>query len=238
MLPPAPSNYELPRSPAATSFPQPFLIHIIQTDTPLLRRCGRNGMATKQYVMTVMAANRVGILAAVATALDELGGGFVDLSQAVMRDYFTIIMAVEFPADRPPEVIVDHLRAVGRPFGMDVLLRDPEAEPRLNSRAELTDAQAFLLRVKGEDRPGVLRRIALRLAQDGIDITDLGGRRHDQSATFETCLALRIPQGVDIARLRLDLDQTLGRDGLQVALHRGDVLAAITDPGPPTGARR
>lgn len=191
-------------------------------------------MATKQYVMTVMAANRVGILAALSTALDELGGGFVDLSQAVMRNYFTIIMAVEFPADRPPEVIVDHLRAVGRPFGMDVLIRDPANEPTIEPRDEIGDTQGYLLRVQGKDRPGVLRRIALRLAQEGIDIIDLYGERNDQTGTFDSSLALQVPAGVDVTRLRADLDQSLGGTGcVSVSIIGCDLLTAITEPQPP-----
>jgi glycine cleavage system transcriptional repressor len=189
-------------------------------------------MATKQYVMTVMAVNRVGILAALATALDELGGGFVDLSQAIMRDYFTIIMAVEFPEDRPPEVIIDHLRAVGRPFGMEVILRDPASEPVLPSMEKHSEAQSHLLCVKGQDRPGVLRRISLRLAQDGIDIADLYGERNDAAGTFETCLALELPSGVNVTRLKADLDQMLKGDTLSVAIFRTDVLRAVSEPHP------
>ncbi|HUQ72543.1 MAG TPA: ACT domain-containing protein [Planctomycetaceae bacterium] len=189
-------------------------------------------MATKQYVMTVMAANRVGILAALATALDELGGGFVDLSQAIMRDYFTIILAVEFPENRHPDVIVDHIRAVCRPFGLDVMLRDPAAEPQLESTVDAPDSLDYLLRVKGQDRPGVLRRISLRLAQEGIDIADLYGERNDRTGTFETCLALKVPVGVDVTRLQADLEQQLRSDGLSVAVFRCDVLQAVSEPRP------
>ena len=34
----------------------------------------------KRYIMTVLAANRTGILAALANALDELGGNIRDVS--------------------------------------------------------------------------------------------------------------------------------------------------------------
>jgi glycine cleavage system transcriptional repressor len=196
------------------------------------------GMATKQYVMTVMAANRVGILAALATALDELGGGFVDLSQAIMRDYFTIILAVEFPESRHPDVIVDHIRAVCRPFGMDVLLRDPTAELKLESSVEPPEACDYLLRVKGQDRPGVLRRISLRLAQEGIDIADLYGERDDRTGTFETCLALKVPVGVEVPRLQADLEQLLRGDSLSVVIYRCDVLEAVSEPRLPIRSRR
>jgi glycine cleavage system transcriptional repressor len=195
-------------------------------------------MASRQYVMTVMAANRVGILAALATALDELGGGFVDLSLAIMRDHFTIIMAVEFPENRHPDVIVDHLRAVGRPFGLEVMLKDPAADPPEEPLAPAEEAQDFLLRVQGQDKPGVLRRITLRLAQEGIDIVDLYGERNDATGTFETCLALRAPLGVASPRLQADLEHLLRAAGARVAVVRNDVLQAISDPHPLIGPTR
>ena len=61
----------------------------------------------KLYIMTVLAANRTGILAALANALDELGGNLRDVSQAVVHQFFAMIMAAEFPDDQSPEVIAD-----------------------------------------------------------------------------------------------------------------------------------
>lgn len=184
----------------------------------------------KQYVMTLMAVNRVGILAALATALDELGGSFVDVSQAVMRRYFTMIMAVEFPPDRSPEVIVEHIRAVCRPFGVEVTLRDPAAEPEAEALDEPAVVQPYLLRLSGQDRKGVLRRVAHRLAHDGIDVVDLYGVRNDAAGTFATCLELSVPAGANVAQLHRDLDQALGPDGVAVNLHHLRVLRSVAQP--------
>jgi glycine cleavage system transcriptional repressor len=187
----------------------------------------------KQYVMTVMATNRVGILAALATALDELRGSFVDVNQAVMRQYFTIIMAAEFPDDRDPEVIVDHIRAVCRPFGVEVMLQDPSSDSYSEPLEERVPAQQYLLRLSGEDRPGVLRRVSHRLAQEGIDVVDLYGERQDAANTFVSCLQLAVPQGVDVATLQRDLDKLLSNDGIAVSLFHDRVLQAISHPESP-----
>jgi glycine cleavage system transcriptional repressor len=184
----------------------------------------------KQYVMTVMAANRVGILAALSTALDELRGSFVDVNQAVMRQYFTIIMAAEFPDDRDPAVIVDHIRAVCRPFGVEVMLQDPSSETFVEPLEDRQPSQQYLLRMSGRDQPGVLRRVSRRLAQEGIDVVDLYGERQDEAATFVSCLQLAIPQGVDVATLQRDLDQMLGPEGIAVSLFHDRVLQAISNP--------
>lgn len=191
---------------------------------------------TKQYVMSVMAVNRVGILAALATALDELRGSFVDVSQAVMRQYFTMIIAAEFPEDRDPAVIVEHIQAVCRPFGGVVTLKDPEEDEAMGlTPPESTgtdDTIPYLLRITGQDRRGVLRRVAHRLAQEGIDVVDLYGIRHDEDNTFVTCLQLAVPIGVNVVFLQKDLDQMLGGEGLGVGLFHDHVLQAISQPEP------
>jgi glycine cleavage system transcriptional repressor len=190
-------------------------------------------MPMKPYVMTVMATNRVGILAALATALDELGGSFVDVSLAIMRQYFTVIAAVEFPEARESAVIIDHIRAVCRPFGGDVILKDPADELLLDeSPPELPTGTKYYLRMAGEDRPGVLRKVSLRMAQEGIDITDLYGERDDAAGRFASCLELAVPSGADVVGVHRDLNATYAGQGVTFELYRDDVLQAITQPSP------
>src|SRR4051812_39692829 len=49
------------------------------------------------YVVTVTAADRVGIVESVTGTVLAEGGNVLELSQTVMRGFFTIILAVEFP---------------------------------------------------------------------------------------------------------------------------------------------
>src|SRR3954449_5798107 len=130
----------------------------------------------KRYIITLMAANRVGILAALTTSLAELGGDVQQVSQTVMQRFFTIIMAAEFPDHRDPNVIVEHIRGVCRPFGVEVSLKDPSLETEHNS-ATADGADKYYLTAEGEDKPGMIRQISARLAQEGIDITDVFARR-------------------------------------------------------------
>lgn len=211
-------------------------------------------MAQKHYVMTVMATNRVGILAALATALDELGGSFIDVSLAIMRQYFTLIAAVEFPESREPKVIVDHIRAVCRPFGGDVMIRDPaesespasdafddELSRELGFESERPAVEApevapstvrYFLQMQGQDRPGVLRKVSMRMAQEGIDITDLYGERDDEAQRFASCLELAVPTGADVSRVFRELQQAYYGQGVTFELYRDDLLQAISHPEP------
>jgi glycine cleavage system transcriptional repressor len=185
---------------------------------------------TKRYIITLMAANRVGILAAVTTSLAELGGDIQEVSQTVMQGFFTIIMAAEFPPNRDPSVIVDHIRGICRPFGVEVSLKDPAQETMQPSQTEGIDR--YYLTAEGQDKPGMIRQISARLAQDGIDITDVFARRADEGQTFVMVMELAVPTGVDALALQRELEQLGSAVGLSAALQHEDIFSATNDPRP------
>lgn len=169
----------------------------------------------KQYVMTLTAANRVGILAAVSNAIAELGGDVQEVSVTVMQRYFTIILAADFPDHRESQVIVDHIRDIGRPYSMEVCLKDPDAELLQNGSDDATEA--YYLRINGRNQPGTMRLVAARLAQDGVDIADLYAVRNG-GEEFEMVLEITVPTGFATNGL-LDAINDIGE--------RGDVNAVL-----------
>ena len=182
----------------------------------------------KRYIITLTAANRVGVLAAVGTALDELGGNIHELSQTVMQKFFSIILAADFPDSREPQVILDHLRDACRPFGGEICLKDPDVEELREDREG--EYRTYYLTVEGKDRPGVLRRISSRLAERQIDITDLYGVREDESQTFHAAMGLAIPAGVQTKPLQDDLQQLGQSLGLSFRLYDEREALAVPEP--------
>jgi glycine cleavage system transcriptional repressor len=191
------------------------------------------------YIISVMAGNQVGIVAAVSKAIDELGGNLVELSQTVMRGFFTILLAAEFPADRQPEEIARHVRQVGDRFGLQIsILKDTGEDQAGLSRAE---TERFLLTVTGRDRPGIVRQIAARLAEKQIDIVDLYAASPDDH--FQMILELDVPAGVDTRALAQQLEQEGRAIGLSAHLVHENIFVATNEPRPvrigrPPGATR
>ena len=64
----------------------------------------------KELIITMAAANRAGILAAVTKAMSELGGDLREASQTVVRGFFTMIFSAEFPDTMDQSVVRDHLQ--------------------------------------------------------------------------------------------------------------------------------
>lgn len=185
---------------------------------------------TKRYIITLMAANRVGILAAVTTAMAELSGDLQEVSQTVMQGFFTIIMAAEFPEHRKPEVIVDHIRDVCRPFGVEVCLKDPtQAAPAQSPDSEI---EKYFLTVTGSDTPGIIRQISSRLAEEEIDVTDLYAVRNEVEDSFIMVMELAVPLGIDAIVLQRDVEVIGESIGLSASLQHEAIFAATNDPRP------
>jgi ACT domain-containing protein len=51
-------------------------------------------MASKEVIVTVVGKNRAGVLSEVTTAIAELKGNIMDISQKMIKDYFNLIMIV------------------------------------------------------------------------------------------------------------------------------------------------
>lgn len=184
----------------------------------------------KRYIITLMAANRVGIIAAVTKALAELGGNLQEVSQTVMQKFFTIILAADFPDHRDPQVIVDHLGDVCRPYGVEVCLKDPSTETLQSDPP--AGLEKYFLTVTGDDKPGIIREVSALLAKEGIDITDLHAVRNEQEQTFVLVMELAVPPGVDALALQRDLEE-IGRSvGLSAALQHENIFQATNDPRP------
>jgi len=182
---------------------------------------------SKRYVLCLTAANRTGILAAVTRALSELGGDIDEVNQAVVKDFFAIILAADFPDHRDENVIVGHLEDVCRQFGVNVFLRDPEHD--LEDGEILEAGEKFLLTLTGADAPGIVATVSGRLARDGIDISDLRGARRNDGKSFALILELVIPTHVDPALLKDDLERLGGTLGLTARLTRASDSASTAD---------
>jgi glycine cleavage system transcriptional repressor len=187
----------------------------------------------KQYIMTLMAVNRVGILSALTNALDDLGGNLLELSQAVMRGFFTMIVAVEFPPERDPDVIVEHIRSVCGPFGVEISFKDPEQEMLPDRVTDGVSSDRYILTLTGPDQKGALRNVTRRLAQEGIDIFDLHAIRDDATMRIAAFMELVSPLGVDVLSIVHELQSSLAAKNLLLTLQHRALLQATSRPEPP-----
>ena len=183
---------------------------------------------SKRYIITLTATNRVGILAAVTTALAELGGELHEVKQTLLQKFFTMILAAEFPEHRHMQVIVDHLQGVCRPFGIAITLKDPCEETLPDGPEEETER--FFLKLTGQDQPGLLSRMAKQLEQEGIEITEMYALRSEDRHSFEMVMELTVPTGVNLSELEGKLQDSDVRKELSARIESEESFLATGDP--------
>lgn len=162
----------------------------------------------REYIITMTAANRVGILSAVTKAMSELGADLKEASQTVVHGYFTMIFCAEFPDTLESCVIVDHLQDVCRPFGIDVNLKDPAAEGPREKQPQ--SERLFTLRVGGDNQPGILRELSAAISLRRIDIAGMHAVRTRTGEGFEMVMKIAVPAHFDLQQLLDDLNR-IGR---------------------------
>jgi glycine cleavage system transcriptional repressor len=170
----------------------------------------------KRFIMTITVANRVGILAAVTTALAELKGQIHEISVTSLQKFSTMMIAADFPESNSPEVIRDHVAGICAGYGAVVTLKDPSQETLQSDQTE--SAAVFLLSCHGHNAPEIARRISGRLAERGVDIADIYAVRQEADGSFLMTMELRVPAGTDVAALETELHQLASAEGWSAVL--------------------
>ena len=75
-------------------------------------------------IVTVIGKDRVGIIAAICTALAENGVNILDISQTILQEYFTMIMVVDVKqCTLDFAALSEKLAAVGNEMGLSVRIQ-------------------------------------------------------------------------------------------------------------------
>ncbi len=164
-----------------------------------------------EFVLTMTAANRAGILSAVTRAMSDLDGDLRELSQTVVRGYFTMIFSAEFPDDLTEDVVREHVEDMCRPYGIEVGLKNP-AQDELPARA-VKLSTIHTLRIGGDNYPGVLREISTAISLQQADIVGMRAIRVEDRNGFEMVLKVAVPRDFAINELVTALGVALSSAG-------------------------
>lgn len=182
-------------------------------------------MAT--YIVTVTAADQVGIVHSVTGTVRDHGGNILELSQTVMRGYFTLILAVEFPRTLDPAEVRRSIAEQGRRFDLTVDVRAAAPKP---PPAPVSDGERFLITVIGADHPGNIHGISGCLAEHGVNIVDLHARA--DGPIFSLVMETYLPHDLPPSTVREELER-FGRDlGLEAYVQHENIFLATSEPRP------
>jgi len=175
----------------------------------------------RDYVLTVMSLDRVGIVAGMTDAILGLGGNIDAISQTVMRGHFTIIVTVHFDHDVPKEALRDAVAESGAEGELEVSVKDRRV---LEPKPLVADGDRFVLTIMGPDRKGIIKRITSYLASRNVNIDDLYA--YVEGDRFVLIGELLIPGSVDIEDVKMDIEGILGKMEMSVTLQHENIFIA------------
>lgn len=158
----------------------------------------------KAFIISVMSRDRVGIVADVTACLSSLRGNLEDLSQTVIRGYFTMILLATFEESLGREEIRRALLAVESLAGVEIGVCDYLDSP---GAVRVESDELYMLTAIGQDRIGLVAAITAYLREHDINIVDLATACNQGEYTM--ILLLQIPAAIDISKLKSSLKVTL-----------------------------
>ncbi len=166
-------------------------------------------------VMTVLGADRPGIVEALSAAVAEHGGNWVESRMAHLGGHFAGILRVEVSRQRA-DGLADALEKL-RETGLHVMVHSDQRPPLEEARRKLQ------LELVGQDHPGIVSEVTHVLAFHGVNVEELTTQCEAAANTgqilFRAAALLRMPAGGQVEALREQLEQIASDLMVDITLH-------------------
>jgi glycine cleavage system regulatory protein len=160
-------------------------------------------MGNASLVLTVIGADRPGLVEALSRTIAEHGASWLESRMAHLAGHFAGLLRVSVAESRSSE-LADALRAL-EARGLRVIV-----EAALGAGPDVS-APRLRLELVGLDRPGIVREISRAIAERGVNVEEL--ESHTSSAPmsgetlFHAAAWLRLPKSADPDELRSALEK-------------------------------
>lgn len=143
--------------------------------------------------VTVVGVDRPGIVASICQVLYEEGCNLEDVSSTILRGHFSMMLLVHVPDSTQAEELERHLQSTGDKLGLSVTVRSVE------EATSQIPAPTHMVSVYGADKPGIVFKVAERLADLGANITDLTSRVIGEAGApvYAVMLEVVFPEGAE-----------------------------------------
>jgi glycine cleavage system transcriptional repressor len=170
----------------------------------------------------------VGIVAELTDALFGMGCNLLDSSMTLLRGEFAIILMLSLPTDMTINELAKRVTDLEKRLGFTLHLRElSEAEL---VQAEEEESNGYIISVYGADKPGIVSGVTRKLAEMGVNITDVETKRTSPGASgkgepiFIMVLEVTAPGSVKTDHLTRDMKATAAELGVDVSVQEWDVL--------------
>lgn len=175
------------------------------------------------FIISVMSYDRVGIIADVTGAIKQLHGNLEDMSQTVMKGYFTMLLLADFPGEVTEEKLKDTLHAVKGLATVEISLLPYKQQ---GTQTSSNDDQ-YVITASGKDNIGLVAALTEYLRLKQINVIDLATRCEQN--TYTMMLLVKLPDGTDVAKLKKGLQIAMEEFGLTVEIRHKAIFSKTNE---------
>lgn len=157
-------------------------------------------------VMTVIGADRPGLVQMVAACVADHGGNWLESRMCHLGGQFAGILRVEVAREQR-DGLVNALRTL-EVDGLRIIIH---AEVGATTGAARTPGVLATVELVGNDRPGILRSVSGVFARHGVNVEELSSERvaapMGGGTLFQAKATVLVPPTVRLAEVRADLEK-------------------------------
>jgi glycine cleavage system regulatory protein len=154
-------------------------------------------------VMTVIGADRPGLVESVASIVASHGGNWLESRMSRLGGQFAGILRVQVPAER--EAALASALSELEVKGLSVVIHSDKAG------VAVPKAELRLLEIIGQDQPGIVQQITRALASHGVNVEELETECVSAAMSGETLFKAKarvlVPASCDIPALKAELEK-------------------------------
>ena len=166
-------------------------------------------------IMTIIGADRPGLVQLVAACVADHGGNWLESRMCHLGGQFAGILRVEVPAEKA-EGLLRALQTL-EAAGLRVILYTESGAPVAAAGAGAT------LELVGQDRPGILRAVSAVLAAHAINVEELTSERVSApmggGTLFQARVRVLLPASASLGAVRADLEKIAADLMVDLKLH-------------------
>lgn len=170
-------------------------------------------------VMTVIGADRPGLVQLVATRVADHGGNWLESRMCRLGGQFAGILRVEVDSARRNELVAA-LRTL-EVDGLGVVIHAGGGADL--PAAAATGGSLATLDLVGHDRPGILRSVSGVFAQHGVNVEELSSERVSApmggGTLFQARATVLVPPTVRLSAVRADLEKIAADLMVDIKVH-------------------
>ncbi|SDU25502.1 glycine cleavage system protein R [Halopseudomonas salegens] len=156
---------------------------------------------TTPLVLTVISADKPGLVESIAQVITQHGGNWLESRMARMAGQFAGILRVDIAADAVEALRVDLENLTSLGINVQVAISGQADEPA---------QQHLLMTLLGNDRPGIVHEVSQVLARHGVNVEQLETECTAAPMSADTLFKARAQLGIwpqtDLDSLRADLE--------------------------------